>query len=347
MKRRVLSISLLVLLGCHRGSESSSAPRATVVRTTTIRRVSDHTLERRGEVAATARLHLGFRASGLVRGVYVREGDAVQKGQLLALLDDTKARASLRESEAGATDARSESDSARALVASGSIARRASDHAATDLDRALARQALAQQSVADTRLYSPIAGRVLTRHVEPGEVVEPGATLFVVDDSSRLSVRLGLSQRDVPRVRVKQDVTLSLLGENGSRLLSGYVASLTPAPNPEDSLYTVEVRPKDDVWANLRPGAQVAVRFVDATPPSVIRVPLDSVVRRRDKDIVFVVADEPGGTTVRSRAVTVGWSEGAEVVLESGVQEGDQVVAEGAYFLEDGDRVSLAGSGDA
>jgi RND family efflux transporter MFP subunit len=347
MTRLLLCATVLVASGCHRDAEAVIPSHVSVVRTIAIRQQSDRALERRGEVAPAARLHLGFRAPGTVRAVYVREGDAVRKGQLLAMLDDTDASASLRDAEASAKDAQAESDSARALVASGSIPQRSYDRATTELDRALARRALAAQSVVDTHLYAPISGQVLSRHVEPGEVVEPASTLFVIDESHRLSVRIGLAQRDVARVHVEQDVTLAPVGESPSPPLAGYVASVTPAPNPDDALYTVEVRPKDGTaWAGVRPGSQVTVRFADASPPAVVRVGLDALVHRRDQDIVFVVEGRSGETTVRARVVTLGWSEGSDVVLEGGLQEGDRIVSEGAYFLKDGDRVAVVDRGD-
>jgi RND family efflux transporter MFP subunit len=343
MKRACLLLALLTTASCQRRGEGASVPHVPVVRTTQVRLESDHALERRGEVAAAARLHLGFHTPGTVRAVYAREGDAVQKGQLLALLDDTSAAASLRDDEASLDLARSESEATRSLVQSGSIAPRAYERASTDLQRAMARQDLARKSLTDTRLYAPIAGRVLARRIEPGEVVDPGREAFVLDDSRGLSIRLGLTPRDVSRVRVHQDVALVRLRADSAAELPGHVYSVAPAPNPEDALYTVEIRPKDQPWTDLRPGEQVSVRFVESEPPAVLRVPLEAIVHRRDQDLVFAAVDEAGGTRAHPRAVRVRGAEGADVVVESGVKPGDRIVSEGAYFLEDGDVVTVAG----
>jgi RND family efflux transporter MFP subunit len=347
MNPRFVLFSLFVLTGCRHESEAPTASHVPLVRITEIHLEHDGLLERRGEVGATARVRLGFRVPGTVRGVFVREGDVVKKGRLLAVLDDTSASASLRDSEAGLTEAKSESDAARALVASGSIPSRQYTRTEADLGHALARQALAVQSVSDTRLYAPIDGQVVSRHLELGEVVEPGAVAFIVDDRIHLSVRLGVSQHDVARVHPDQEVALAPVRDgtsnvaiSGEATLTGYVASVTSAPDPGDALYTVEIRPKAEPWTTLRPGAQVVVRFNDPKPPAVLRVPLDSLVHRRGKDLVFVVVDEGGVATAHARTVTLGWSEGTTVVLADGLKEGERIVTEGAYFLQDGDRIT-------
>jgi membrane fusion protein, multidrug efflux system len=330
-----------VAFGCKAPAEQIQRPLASV-RSTEIRREQAAPLIREGQVAAAARFRLGFRTPGVLRQVHVREGDRVTKGQLLAQLEDVDVSAALRSAEADLDEAAHESMVSESLVAHGALARRQSERDGSQLLRAQARQRQALQMLDSTRLTAPVSGLVYARMAEPGEVTNPGRTVLVIDQDGEPCVRLGLPQRDLARVHRDQEVLVETTSDGPLQRFEAKVTSIVGAPNQEDALYTVEVKPKAAPWTGLRLGTHVKLTFNEKSPETVLRVPLDAIVRRRERDIVFVLEQTEGTTTARERRVSLGRAEGTAVALRDGVVEGERVVTEGAYFLEEGDGVRVA-----
>src|SRR6185436_18161407 len=125
---------------------------------------------------------------------------------------------------------------------------------------------------------------------------------------------------------------------DGSPAFKGKVASLAPAPNPADGLYSVEIRPEKK---GLQSGSLITVSFEETKVESTLRIPLEAKVRRDDKDSVFIVEGDKEQGVVRLRSIEAGRSEGLQVIVRSGLKDGERIVAEGSYFLQDGQTVRI------
>lgn len=321
---------LLVASGCQKAPEAPPLPSPSVL-TTVVHARSESSLERRGAVTAGARLRLGFNAAGVISRIGVKTGDVVSGGQLLAQLKDTDALAALQAAQAVRTRAQRDFRAADVLAESGAAPPMQRDQAQSALQVAEANAALAAEAVMQRRLVSPIAGTVLQRLAEPGEAVAPGIPVLVVEGTRSLVIKVGITERELARVRPGQAATLV----DGERSFAASVTSLAPAPG-EDGLYAVEVTPQKKL--PLVPGALVTVRFDGQPGPPILRVPLDAIVHRDDKSWVFVV----DGGQVRLREVTVDRWEGKDGLVHAALRDGDQIVREGGTFLEDGQRVRIA-----
>lgn len=176
-----------------------------------------------------------------------------------------------------------------------------------------------------------MAGTIFQRLAEPGETVAAGTPVLVVDTTDQLVVRTGVGERDLKRLTVGQGA--ELLPEDGGKPFPGTVKQLGASPNAADGLYLVELVPSR---TDLQPGSLLKVRF--ACPGSGgISIPFSALVRRQEQDSVFVVS----GKVVQARPVRVAKADGSVVVIAQGLAAGERVVAEGAFFLEDGQAVRI------
>jgi RND family efflux transporter MFP subunit len=326
----VLLLVVVPLASCTR-QQAASAPPAPLVRALKLAAKPRDPIELRGSVAARSRIRLGFKQAGVVAGVRVEEGDAVRKGQLLAALDDVDARAQLRVALSYQDKAKRDADRAARLAREGAVATGVRDDALSQLEAAEARVAQAQDAVGRTRLTAPASGTVFARLAEPGETVGAGAPILVLDTTGVLVVKAGATARELGALRLGQ--AASLAGDEGEPPRPGRVTSLATTPNASDGLYAVEVTPAAS--DRLRPGALVRIRFAVTADASALRMPLEALVHRQDRDFVFVL----DGGTVHQVAVEVDEAEGREIVVRSGLRGGERIVAEGAYFLQDGQSV--------
>ena len=188
-------------------------------------------------------------------------------------------------------------------------------------------------------VHAPISGRVVEKHATLGELATPESTLFIIGDLGHVWIWIDVYERDLAGVHLDDGVEVTVESYPG-RVFSGEVTYLSPAVAAE----TRTVRARIDVEnpeGLLRPGMFADVRLIDphteAAAASLV-VPDGAIVRSGGDTFVFVPAPEPGGehagARFEARPVTVGRHEGGWVEIRSGVEAGEEVVTEGAFFLE-------------
>jgi multidrug efflux system membrane fusion protein len=335
----VLALPALLASACRRSETVARLPPPRV-RTYAVQPSPASALELRGSIVAAHRVRLGFKQAGVIASLAVDAGDRVTHAQVVGRLNDVDARALVRAAQAARDKAQRDAVRAERLSAQGAVASSARDDARSQLEAAEAQLAQAREALERTQLISPVNGTVVTRVAEPGEMVGSGNPVLVVDSSERLIARAGATERERTRLAQGRPVTL-LLDDGSSR--PGRITSLATTPNAEDGLYAVEVTP-EGVRSALLPGALVRLRFERASAGSVVHIPLDALVHRQDRDYVFVVEAVSGkeDAIVHLRPIEVDRIEGTVLAVRSGLKEDDRIVAEGAYFLQDGKAVRVA-----
>lgn len=328
---------MVVLSGCRREAAKAPLP-APLVKVVRLQEDAGDWLECRGSVAASRRLKLGFKQGGVLDAVLVREGDHVEKGQLLARQSEVDARAMHRSASAILEKAHRDALRAERLTSEGALPASHLDDARTALEAMAAQADQASDLLKHTRLMAPASGTVFARLGEPGETLGQGQPVIVLDSTDDLVIRAGLSEREVGMIQVGQVVNFVPEGQDIQCL--GRLKSVASSPNPADGLYAVEIFPerkgRSDV--KLRAGNLVRLRIQGETKTPRLSIPLESLVRRDDRDYVFVVE----GDRVRLRPLQLSESEGRRVRVREGLKAGELVVGEGAYFLQDGQIIRVA-----
>ncbi len=193
----------------------------------------------------------------------------------------------------------------------------------------------AQSALEDTRITSPLDGTVAYVEVDPGDVVDAGmATVGVVDiDPLRLDALV--TDAIIGRIAPGDEVSMDVRGVGGE--YTGTISEIAPSTDPETGMYPVRIL-IDNPDDQLRPGMTAEAEFVTERAEDVIVVPRSAVVSRADEDYVFVVEDD----LAQRRPVHVGLSDDEYAEIESGIDEGENVVDYGVEYLEDGMRVRVA-----
>lgn len=331
-----VALALLVaMIACGNATppERSQAPLVQA------HRVEDSTrqvMELRGSVVSEGRLRLGFKASGVLGALHVREGDTVRAGQVLAVLDEIDARSQLQGSAASLARVRREAERAERLALEGVIPANDRADARNQLEAAEAQWRLAQDGLQRTRLVAPVSGTIFQRLAEPGEAIGSGTPVLVLDTTKQLVIRSGVTERERPRLRVGQEASLQL--EDGTPPFGGVVRSLSAAPSAVDGLFTVEILPERNA---LLPGTLLRIRFEGLGGPGTLRVPFPALVHRQGQDFVFVISEGSSDVQVHARPVEVAKMDGLEVVIGQGLKAGERIAAAGAFFLQDGQSVRV------
>jgi RND family efflux transporter MFP subunit len=304
-------------------------------------------------VRATGTLHaqesaaISAQVMGRIEQVLVHEGDSVQAGQTLVVLDDATLRASVDQAQAAVKAAENQQAAAQAeasladstlgrykqLQAEKSVspqemdevARRAEAAASrVDAVRAQTDAAKAQESGARSmrsyaRLHAPFAGVITARLADPGTMAAPGVPLLQVDSNGLLQLQATIDESAIGSIRKGMKTSIAVDdAPNGE--VAGTVAEIVPAADPESHSFLVKIdlAPSSMLHAGMYGSAEFATGNRQA-----IFVPRSAVVLRGSLSCVYVL-DANGIAQLRS--ITLGAPQGELVEVLSGVSAGEKLV---------------------
>jgi RND family efflux transporter MFP subunit len=282
---------------------------------------------------------------GRVSAILVEAGDHVRRGQLLARIDTAVLEPQVANLEASLELARAESElaaaeyrRAQAVGAAGALSaeetekrRSSSLTGAAKVKVAAAQLAEARAKLARAQIRAPADGTLLTRTVEVGQTVAPGATLFRLAEGNEVELRGEVAEQDLPLLKVGQEVNVRLTGT--SKIYPGHVRLLGAVIDPQSRLGGVRVSLPAD--PNLRPGAFARAEVTVSNAERVV-LPQTAVLTDDNGSYVLVVDSDD---KVERRPVKVSGMVASGVTIADGIDRKDRVVATAGAFLQVGETV--------
>ena len=284
-----------------------------------------------GELRATRSVNVSPERQGLLDDLFVKEGEKVKKGQLIAKMKSGDYLYRFNELKAEFVKQRSAYERRKKLFVQGAIS-------AEDLEeyrnRYLTSEArLKQREVegSQLRVLAPFDGIITTRYAEPGAFVTPttrasstaGSTsTSIVELSQGLEVMAKVPESDVGRIRVNQDANVRV-DAFPDKKYSAKVSEIAPRATKTNNVTSFEVtliliNPSDD----LRIGMTVDIEFqIDETSISTL-VPTVAIVTEEGKPGVLIVGQQSQPTF---KEVELGISSGSQTAIIKGIKPGDQV----------------------
>ncbi len=296
------------------------------------------------------------RLEGDLVGVYVREGDRVRAGQVLARFENSQQQSGLRSAEAERAEAQSELATAqwnleqsKELFDAGAIperdlkvARQAVASAQSSVAAADARVRSTGSFIQDTRVLATTPGVISRRDIENGEHVARGAPLFTLVRSDVLELEASVPGRKATGVAVGQRVRFTADG----RSFEGRVARVSPTIDPATRSITVFVQIPNAGGA-LKGGTFATGRIIGRTMEGALVIPAAAVRQAQDGGRPFVYRID--GQTLSTAPVALGVADEQRGIVEvlDGLAEGDEIVVGNVGTLGNGMKVEVIGEGRA
>jgi len=297
-----------------------------------------------GTIAARREMPVGIAGEGgMVTRVLVEPGSWVRQGQVLATIDRSvqaqtanSQAANISVAQADAALAKSELDRARQLVDRGFISKADVQRREATLAQTTARVRVAQAQLAETRarnsrldIRSPANGLVLTRGVEPGQIVSSGSgQLFRIAMGGQMEMRAQLAEADLARVSTGVQAQVTPVGSTQS--FTGQVWQVSPIIDPQTRQGIARIGLSYD--PALRPGGFASASLNTGGSQAPL-LPESAVLSDAKGNFVFVV--DGANKTVR-RDVTVGAVSDTGVSIASGIDGSERIVLSAGAFLNPG-----------
>jgi RND family efflux transporter MFP subunit len=327
-------------------SAASQAPSVTVVvpgRADVARAINVN-----GTLAAKREMPVGVAGEGgMVTRVLVEPGQWVREGQVLALVDrsvQTQTAASLAAqvnvARADLTLAQAELERAQQLVGRGFISQADVQRRVATRDAAAARVKVAEAASREQRarngrldIRAPEAGLVLTRQVEPGQIISSASgTLFRMAKGGEMEMRAQMAEDDLVTLKPGASATVTPVGS--TRKFAGRVWQVSPVIDPQTRQGIARIQvPYDPA---LRPGGFASASIVrgDASLPE---LPQSAILSDEKGNYVYI-ADK--NNVVQRRNVRLGTVSDTSVAIADGLEGTERVVVSAGAFLTPGQKIS-------
>jgi len=273
--------------------------------------------------------------AGRVQSIDFREGQSVERGQVLVRLDDSVPRAELAQARASLSLAQSHYRRAVDLHGRGFVSQQARDDAQSELKVQQAAAQLAQARLDKMAIHAPFSGIVGLRDVSVGDYVSEGQNLAPLESIDPLKVDFRVPEMYLSKVSVGQHLSMRLDALPGQER-PGEVYAVSPLVDAGGrSILLRATVPNAD--ASLRPGMFARVRLTFAEDRALV-VPEAALSPSGQNQYVFRVRDGHA----RRVEVTIGERREGRAEILTGVDEGDSLVVAGLQRLTDGALVSVA-----
>lgn len=271
-------------------------------------------------------------AAGTLSSV-VEVGARVRVGQALCNIDSDRYQAQLDAARSGMEAARAAMEVARKNVEAGSLGKAALDAASSQFHNTSAMFLGAKKQYEDSRCQAPFAGVVASRLVNRWQVVGAGTPTLRVVRNDRLEATFAVPETEASALKAGQDAQFYLL-DNPAEVYTGKISTVDLAADTRNRTVSARVIVSNRD-GNLRPGLAGKIRILKQRLPEAILVPSYALLRRENGVFAMVVV----GGKASERRVELGSASGDSVLVESGLQAGDELVTRGAFRLSDGVRV--------
>lgn len=352
-----LVLLALVLAGAwwafsrNKAADAAAGGAATAIPSVTVvipgRQQVEQVISANGTIAARREMPVGVVGEGgQVLRVLVEPGQWVRAGQVLAVIDRqvqvqqlNALSAQVRVAQADANLAQSELDRAKSLVDRGFISKADLDRKTATRDSATARVRVAEAQVGEARartgrldIRAPAAGLILTRDVEPGQIVSGGAgVLFRMARDGQMEMMAQLAEADLQKVSIGTGATITPVGTNLN--IAGQIWQIAPVIDPESRQGMVRIAVPYS--AALRPGGFADARLVAGQGQSPL-LPESAVLSSPEGNYVYVVGNN---NVVARQKIVIGSVNDSGVAIASGLSGNERVVMLAGAFLNPGDKV--------
>jgi membrane fusion protein, multidrug efflux system len=316
----------ILAASCHSGKPSKDKSSGPVIVDVIIAGTSpiEQSLEANGTVIANEFVELHPEVSGRIISLNVPEGAQVQKGTVIARVNDADLRAQLAKIKAQLSLARKTEERLRQLIEVQGINQNDYDIAVNAVSSYEADLGYTQALIDKTVIRAPFAGRIGLRQVSPGAYVSPSSIIATLQQTTDLKIDFTIPEQYSDLVHPGSFVTVKA---DTAMLQAKIIAAEPQVIAASRNIRIRALLPQ----SNINPGAFVKVYLKSAQQQSGILIPSNCIIPNdKSKQVILVKNGKAALTDIKT-----GWRDAGKVAVTQGLKDGDTVVVTGVLFARD------------
>jgi RND family efflux transporter MFP subunit len=323
--------------------DPSLAPKGTLVAYETVKTSSFQDF---AEVQATVRASESAMASpqlpGRIMSMGFEEGDAIRKGQLVAVIDVENITTQRAELETAAELAKDIYERQQRLWDQKIGSEVQFLQAKNNYERIQKQLASIDVQTAKKNVYAPISGTVDRVMMRQGETAAPGMPILSILNTNNLDVVADASEDLLTKVKRGQKLKVKVPAVDLEFMAP--VSRIGKTVDPANRTFEVEIRVPGKYMRQLKANLLAEVEVLDFSADEIIAVSQDQIQQQIDgrRFVFLAVDDEEKGTVAKRTFVETGASFDNRAVIESGISVGDRIITAGGRGLTDGQKISLS-----
>ncbi len=292
-----------------------------------------------GMLAPTKEIKLSFKTPGVIEKLYVRDGQFVNKGDLIAKLDLSEIKAQVLQAREGYEKAKRDYVRVEKLYADSVVTLEQLQNVETAMNVARASLEVAEYNENLSVITAPASGKVLRRFAETGELVNAGMPIVLFGTSGAgWLVRVGVTDKDIVKLNLGDRAEV-YIDAYPNRKFTAVVSEVGGAANPMNGTFEVELS-LDPVAEKLASGFVVKVDIYPSETKLYYTIPIEAVYEADGTDAVVFVTDKMRETAIK-RNVGIAKIFTDKVAVSSGLDDSDHVITSGVEYLISGSSVEV------
>ncbi len=286
-----------------------------------------------GTVEESFGSQLSFATVGTVSKVLVDEGQAVNKGQVLAILDNTSAKNAFQIAKSTLSQTQDAFNRLQTLYKKGSLPEIKYIEIQTQLAQAQASERIACKNLEDCVLHAPFAGYISKKIVEVGNNVMPGVGCFKLVKIDQVKVKVAIPEKEISEIKIGDSIDFTVAALN-DRSYIGKVLEKGVQANPLSHTYDIKISQNNPDHA-LLPGMVCSVGIDVKDLGKAILIPQNAVMIDGNDTFVWVVENGQA----RKRVVISGGVNDQGVIITDGLTNGEKVIVSGQDKVSEASKI--------
>ena len=303
--------------------------------------VFNHYLELQANVQTKENIILNAEFGGILKEVYVTEGQNVTKGQILGKIDDGGLSSQLAQMETQAALAKTTFERQQNLWNQKIGSEIQFLQAKTNYNAQLKAVAQMKAQLAKTKIKAPFSGTIDDIVTEKGSVVGPGTPIMRIVSLNNMYLDAEVPEKNISSVKKGSEVIVNfpVLGES----LNTKITQVSNYINPENRSFKIQVAVPNKN-GKIKPNLTSKIQIKDYSNPKAITVPISIISENAEGEQYLYIAkdiDKVGNAVAKKVIVKTGQSQNGLVEIIEGIKDGDQIINEGARSVKDEQKVSI------
>ena len=338
-----LSVGTIMLSGCTSGNKRIEIPETNQAVKVKVQRigatVADTEQSYIGTIEESWSVPLSFLISGTAIKVLADEGQYVEKGQLLAVLNSENYQNSYQVARSREEQAQDAYNRMEPVYQKGSLPEIKYVEVKKGLEQARSMTAISKKNLTDCKLYAPESGMIGKRMIEPGMSIVPGNPVFRLVKIEKVKIKIPVPENEIAGIAKGQQAGVVVPALNNQQA-EGKVIEIGILSNPLSHTYMVKLE-LENPHRTMKPGMVCNVSLHNASASKRIVVPMSAIQFGGDGSGYVFVADLQTGKAL-PKPVETGSFTSNGIMIRSGLSPGDLLIVEGYQKLDKNSTIEIS-----